>query len=248
MMRFNKDTGLLPKFLIFTIVILLFTANLAFTAENNEDVFDDAYEETEEVTIADPLEPLNRLVFAFNDRLYFLVLKPVAKGYSAVFPEDIRMAIRNFFHNITTPVRVVNNLLQGKIKNAGIELARFCLNSTGGVFGLADFAGKELGLKVPDEDLGQTLGRYGIGHGIYIVWPVLGPSSLRDSIGLAGDLFLDPINYLEFQRSLTVQSYRFVNNTSLHIGDYEDLKAAALDPYIALQDAYIQYRKKETEK
>ncbi len=115
----------------------------------------------EEDEIADPFEPLNRVAFYFNDKLYFWVIKPVAKGYSAVLPEDARIAIRNVFNNITTPVRVVNNLLQFKVKSAGNELLRFGINSTVGVLGVFDIAEEKLNIKMQDEDLGQTLGVWG---------------------------------------------------------------------------------------
>jgi phospholipid-binding lipoprotein MlaA len=211
-----------------------------------EDFFDE--DEEEFVQIADPLYLWNKGMFYFNDKLYFWLLKPVARGYSFIVPEKGRTLVRNFFHNIATPIRFVNNLLQIKIKSAGIELLRFAINSTVGVVGLNDIAEKELGMKRHDEDFGQTLGTYGIGHMFYIVWPFLGPSSLRDTVGLAGDSFLYPIHYIEpTEASVGISAYETINRTSLHIGDYEDLKESAIDPYIALRDAYIQNRKKKVE-
>ncbi|RMG67106.1 MAG: VacJ family lipoprotein, partial [Nitrospirae bacterium] len=141
------------------------------------------FEEAQELTIADPLEPWNRLMFRFNDRLYFWVLKPVAQGYSYILPQDVRVAIGNFFRNLLMPVRVVNCLLQGKLKGAGNELLRFAVNTTLGVYGFDDVAKREFNLNPYEEDLGQSLGHYGIGNGFYIVWPVLGPSTLRDTVG-----------------------------------------------------------------
>lgn len=230
----------------FLVMIMLFSVMLCSVSAQDETLSDEEFNEQEEVTVSDPLEPFNRLMFKFNDRLYFWVLKPVARGYSFVFPQDARVAIRNFFHNLFTPIRVVNDLLQGKLKRAGKELARFCINTTAGVFGFADVAAKEFNLKVPDEDFGQTLGVYGIGHGIYVVWPVVGPSSLRDTVGLIGDLLLDPLSYLNAEESLMMRGVYTINNTSLRIGEYEDLKKSALDPYISLQDAYLQYRLEQT--
>ncbi len=208
----------------------------------------EAEKEEEKVTIADPLYPWNKAMYHFNDKLYFWVLKPASKGYSAVIPEDMRIAVSNFFENVMTPIRFVSDILQLKIKRAGNELVRFAYNSTAGVCGLADAAKVDLNVPRVDEDLGQTFGHYGIGHGFYIVWPFLGPSSLRDSVGKFGDGFLNPVNYISpIETSIGITAYDEVNTTSLHIGDYEDLKKAAVDPYISIRDAYLQYRKKKVE-
>lgn len=204
----------------------------------------DGFESDEMQTgIPDPLEKLNRAFFQFNDRLYFWFLKPVASGYGAVVPRDIRRGVKNLFTNLTFPVRFVNCLLQGKVENAGDELARFVVNSTIGVAGLVD-AAKVFNINAHEEDLGQSLATYGVGPGFFINWPVLGPSSVRGTIGLAGDGFLDPLNYMIDQTKyiLAVSAYEKINSTSLVLGEYEDLKEAALDPYIAMRDAYYQYR------
>jgi len=202
------------------------------------------YEEiSEENDISDPLEPWNRAMFTFNDKLYFWVAKPLARGYSAIVPEWGRVRVKNIFQNITMPVRFVNNLLQLKIRGAGTELLRFVFNTTAGVGGMFDVA-KNIDLKNPDEDLGQTLGVYGIGNGFYIVWPVLGFSSLRDTVGTVGDFFLDPVSYIpDTGLFLGVRTFEYTNETSLHIGDYEDMKESALDPYISFKSAYLEYRK-----
>ncbi len=208
---------------------------------------DNAYYEDDDVLhIADPLEPLNRLFFHFNDKLYFWLLKPAAQGYSAVVPEDVRIGVRNVFDNAATPVRVVNNLLQLKLKSAGIEMLRFCANTFFGIGGLFDVAKTEFGLRSQDEDLGQTLGVWGFGPGFYLNLPVFGPSSLRDTIGLSGDFFLDPVNYITPGTDrLAVKAGDRVNRTSLFIGDYEDVKKDAIDPYMAFRDIYFQYRNKK---
>jgi phospholipid-binding lipoprotein MlaA len=199
---------------------------------------------TEEKTVPDPLEPWNRWIFTFNDRLYFWVMKPAAKGYNTVIPEVARTSMSNFFKNLATPVRFVNSLLQGKLQSAGIELARFGVNSTYGLAGLLDVAKRRFDLDRQEKDTGLTLGIYGIGEGIYIVWPFLGPSSLRDSIGLVGDGYLYPIDYINpLEDAIAVNAYEYFNDVSLHIGDYEDLKESAIDPYIAVRDAYIQHRR-----
>jgi phospholipid-binding lipoprotein MlaA len=193
--------------------------------------------------IDDPLYPWNNAMYHFNDKLYFWVMKPVAKRYSSVFPQDIRVAVSNFFHNLRMPIRFVSNLLQLKIKNAGTELLRFVYNSTAGVGGLADVAKSDLKVSPHDQDLGLALGHYGIGNGFYIVWPFLGPSTLRDTVGMAGDGYLDPIDHFTpWYNSLGPTAYDKVNETSLHIGDYEDLKESAIDPYVAIRNAYVQHR------
>jgi phospholipid-binding lipoprotein MlaA len=177
------------------------------------------------VSIADPLEPVNRLFFHINDKLYFWVLKPAAKGYSAVVPEPARRGVKNFFNNISFPVRFVNCVLQGKFEGAGYEFGRFMINSTLGVAGFMDRAAKQFEMPEYDEDLGQTLGSYGIGHGFFLNLPVLGPSSLTDAIGSVGDAFLEPMNYLDLKTKydLSIRAFETVNKTSLRIGEYEDL-------------------------
>jgi phospholipid-binding lipoprotein MlaA len=205
-------------------------------------------EEEPTIQIADPIRPWNNAMYHFNDKLYFWVLKPASKGYSAVIPEDMRIAVSNFFYNITTPVRFVSSILQLKIGEAGNELLRFVYNSTAGVCGLADAAKADFGVPRKEEDIGQALGSYGIGHGFYIVWPFFGPSSLRDTVGLIGDAFLDPVTYVNpLEASVGITAYDEVNTVSLHIGDYEDLKKSAVDPYVSIRDAYLQYRKKKVE-
>ncbi len=198
--------------------------------------------------IADPLEPVNRLFFGVNDKVYFWVLKPVASGYKTVIAQPIRVSVRNFFSNAATPIRFANCLLQFKLKGAGTEGVRFFINTTIGVLGFYDLAKKRFNINEQDEDFGQTLGFYGIGPIFYIDWPIFGPSSLRDVVGTVGDFFLSPWNYL-FESpvlvNVAVGAYERVNNVSLTLGEYEDLKRAALDPYIALRDAYHQFRQEK---
>jgi phospholipid-binding lipoprotein MlaA len=205
-------------------------------------------EEAPQDAIADPFEPLNRVFFEFNDKLYFWLLKPVAKGYKAVTPQILRVSIKDFFYNLAFPIRFVNCLLQGKFEAMGHEVTRFMLNTTLGFAGFFDPATVALKLPKHDEDFGQTLGVYGFGTGFYINWPVLGPSSVRGTFGYAGDYFLDPVNYVDpYLDRYAIKAGDGLNRTSLHLGDYEDLKKSALDPYIAVRNAYIQYRKKKIE-
>jgi phospholipid-binding lipoprotein MlaA len=195
-------------------------------------------------TIADPLEPINRAFFHFNDKFYFWILKPAASGYKVIIPEEWRVGVRNFFSNVATPIRLVNCLLQANFKGVGTEAFRFLINTTFGVAGLIDPAKTEFHIEKMDKDFGQTLGIYGMKPILYINWPILGPSTIRETIGYIGDLFLDPQNYLvhSIPINLGIKSYAQVNETSLSLGDYEDFKKSALDPYVALKDAYYQYR------
>lgn len=214
-----------------------------------EDTDDSAFEDPEPppskppVRVADPIEPLNRAIFVFNDRLYFWLLKPVARGYAFVVPEALRIGIRNALTNVAMPVRLVNSLLQGKGKGVGRELARFTINTTIGMGGFFDPAKTGWGIAASDEDTGQTLGTYGLGHGAYLVLPFFGPSSLRDAAGLGGDAFLNPLNYVvDFRTAVAIRAGKAVNDVSLQIGEYEDIKAAAVDPYLAIRDGYVQHR------
>lgn len=225
----------------------------AVEEEVEEEEFVEEEEVEEEVAyIADPISPWNIAMFHFNDKFYFWVMKPVTQVYSHIIPEDFRVLFKNFYKNLMTPVRFVNCLLQLKFKHAGNELARFLFNSTAGIGGLGDMAKDALGIKMHDEDTGQTLGHYGIGHGFYIIWPILGPSSLRDSVGLVGDYFLDPLFYfspdpIPSEAAIGMTAHDEVNKTSFRIGDYEAFKEAAIDPYVSMRDAYVQKRKKEVE-
>ena len=224
-------------------------ANDADPADDDLDAdFDDDEITAEVKQVADPLEPINRVMFHFNDKVYFWVLKPVARGYRFVVPSDIRLVVKNFFFNLAAPIRVANCLLQAKGKAAAAEVGRFFINSTIGILGFADLTENNPDFNPPAEDLGQTLGRYGIGNGFYIVWPFLGPSTLRDSIGSFGDTFLSPIYYVQpWSVKLGIKAYEVVNETSFRIGDYEALKEAALEPYTSLRNAYIQNRRKKVE-
>ncbi len=217
--------------------------------DREDDVIDSMQENNELDRIADPLEPVNRVMFHFNDKLYFWLLKPVARGYAAIVPEDVRISVRNFFNNVSTPVRLVNNLLQLKIKGAGTELLRLGVNSTMGMLGLYDVAKNEMDISINDEDFGQTLGVWGLGPGFFINWPFIGPSSLRDTAGSAGDYFLEPLNYLNPAINRTaVKAGDSINRTSLSLSDYEGIKKDAIDPYNAVKDIYYQYRKSKIDR
>ncbi len=194
--------------------------------------------------IRDPLEPWNRAVFSFNDRLYYWVLKPVKTVYSEAVPKDIRSAFGNFFANLATPVRLVNTVLQGRFGDAGVELSRFVVNSTLGVYGFGDAAADCFDLSPQRADFGQTMGVYGIGEGLYLYWPVFGPSNLRESAGLVAGISLNaiPTSELDTAIVLSARGVERVNQMSLDPDFYEDMKKNSLDPYVAIRQAYHDYR------
>jgi len=210
-----------------------------------DDLFAEYEDETQDTQIvADPLYYFNYAMFEVNDFLYFYALKPIAQGYKFVVPTMARRGVKNFFHNIMFPVRFINCLLQGKTEAAGEEFASFFVNSTVGVLGFNDFAQKHMDLEPHQEDLGQTLATYHIGDGFYLVLPVLGPSTLRDSLGQVGDMFANPLRYVTpWELSYGLSGLHILNQTSFQIGNYEALKEASLDPYVALRNAYIQNRR-----
>ncbi len=196
--------------------------------------------------VADPLYYFNISMYHFNDKLYFWCLKPVANTYKAVTPEFFRIGVRNFSSFLSTPARFVSCLLQGKIKGAGSEVGRLLINATLGFCGFIDTAELSFKLKEMDEDLGQVLGKYRIGNGFYLYLPFLGPTTLRDSIGTAGEYFLDPVLYLNNRDlALGYSGLSKLNSTSFMIGNYEAVKAASLDPYTMIRDFYIEQRNKK---
>jgi phospholipid-binding lipoprotein MlaA len=219
------------------------TDAVADTQQDEEEMFpfDD---EEEELKVSDPLEPLNRGIFWFNDKLYFYLLKPVARGYRWAVPEPWRVAVQNVFSNLASPVRIINAGLQGKFSDAGNEITRFFVNTTIGIGGLFDTARDHFDIRKHVEDTGQTLGYYGIGPGFYLVLPILGPSDVRDAVGLFVDSRMDLVYYLFGGWTYyEVKGYEKVNDLSLDKDTYESIKKEALDPYLFVRDAYLQYRK-----
>jgi phospholipid-binding lipoprotein MlaA len=198
--------------------------------------------------VYDPLETINRGTFWFNDKLYFYLLKPVAKGYRWLMPEPLMLGIGNFFSNLASPMRIINAGLQGKFADAGNELTRFGVNTTIGIGGFFDTAKDHFNLKKKKEDTGQTLGYYGIGPGPYLVLPFFGPSSFRDGIGLLADSRLDLTYYLWEDRDYWAAiALKTVNTVALDKDTYEGIKKDALDPYLFIRDAWTQFRQHKVE-
>jgi phospholipid-binding lipoprotein MlaA len=193
--------------------------------------------------IPDKIQGFNRAMFKFNDGLYRVVLRPVATGYSYVVPEPARHGLGHFFHNLEFPTRFVGNVLEGRFKDAGIETGRFVINTVTTLgFGLT--ADDIKGMQERPSDLGQAFGSWGIGHGTYIVIPLLGPSSVRDGVGLGlSGYFLDPIHYIDqWYYRYGAEALLVVNESPDLLKGYDQLIAASVDPYVALRDAYASQR------
>jgi phospholipid-binding lipoprotein MlaA len=190
----------------------------------------------------DPLEPWNRKVFAFNETLDSNVLKPMAEGYKAVTPEPVRTAFSNFLNNIKDVWSTANLFLQGRFKDGTLSVIRVTVNSTFGLGGLIDIA-TPMQLDKPNEDFGQTLGVWGVKPGAYIVWPVLGPSTLRDSVGIPGDLYFSASTLATYPREANVLRVTQVVHTRAGLLDAGNLiDDVALDKYAFIRDAYLQRR------
>jgi len=191
----------------------------------------------------DPFEGFNRAMYGFNQSVDAAVLKPVATAYREGLPEIVQTGIRNFFSNIADIFISVNNLLQGKVIDAASDTMRFTLNTLFGGLGVLDW-GSEIGLEKHNEDFGQTFGRWGVGPGAYIVWPLLGSSTVRDSVGGAIDVYVDPVSRHEpiaARNALVVT--RAVGKRADLLDASRLLEEAALDKYVFERDAYLQRRR-----
>lgn len=192
---------------------------------------------------SDPLEPVNRAVYTFNDYVDRGVLKPVARGYVAVVPDVARTGVRNFFNNLLEPVTIVNDVLQGKAHQTVSDTMRFAFNTIFGVFGLVDVS-TGWGLERHREDFGQTFATWGFGEGWYVVLPFLGPSNVRDAVGLIPTLELEPIHHLTNDSLVQWSSYGLylVSQRADLLSATDVLDTAALDPYLQVREAYRQRR------
>ncbi len=191
----------------------------------------------------DPWEGWNRKVFSFNEGLDAAVLKPAATAYSKFVPQFVRQGVGNFFGNAADAWSFVNNMLQGRVEAGGKDLIRFGTNTVFGLGGVIDVA-SEMGLYHQYEDFGQTLGRWGVGAGAYIVWPLLGPSTVRESFALPFDRAVSPalvINIGAWQFGLA--GLQIVNTRADFLGASRVLDDIALDKYTFVRDAYLQRRR-----
>jgi len=220
-------------------ILLLLTAS-GCAGRNNEPVTMNTPVEN------DPLEPFNRCVYKFNYALDGILIKPLAKLYKAVTPKPVQKGISNFFDNLSEPVSVANSVLQGNGQQAFTHTWRFILNSTIGVGGLFDFAGENAGLYARNEDFGQTLGRYGVGSGPYLVLPILGPSNLRDAFGKIPDWFAHPVNSIDNDYLMYgLKAGEAVDKRAKVLDLTDEVYRSSLDPYATFRSGYTQYRESE---
>ena len=222
--------------------------------DNNIQEFEDEFSEQESEAIMDPLSGYNRVMTSFNDTLMMYIFIPLSEAYAYILPQPLRLGLSNAVDNIQFPIRFTNNLLQGKFQNSSDELERFIINSTIGVAGLIDVATNHMTTPIPahDEDFGQTLGHYGVGSGFHIVLPLFGPSNVRDVVGLTVDAYTSPLVYIENMEKYKIPDNRdhsmailmgsFINKSSLHLGEYENLREDAIDLYPFFRDTYEQKR------
>lgn len=218
----------------------------ATNAAANDDYEDEYEDDAKKVTVPDPLQPFNQDMYVLNDFLVLYALEPAAKAEKAVVPWEFRTIFRNMLQNIRFPVRFVNSLLQAKWEKAGDEFAAFFLNTTAGFLGMADVAASQPGLKKSPEDMGQTFAVWGWEESSFLTLPFFGPSTVRDALGKIPDIVLDPLFWLTpgLPESIGMRAGEAVNDTSFRIGDYEAIKKASLDPYVAIRNGYIQNRQK----
>ncbi len=209
---------------------------------------DDDLDEYSTATVSDPLEPLNRATFLINDGLYTVIFRPVSKGYEKVVPKLVRQSIYNAYENVKFPIRFVNNALQGNFTRVGQETGRFVVNSVAGIGGLGRPADHIPAIAdVPPADTAQTFAKWGIGNGPYIVLPLLGPSTLRDTVGLAGDYALNPITWVcfvygDYDWIIAIPAANTLRALPVQLGVYDSVTKNALDRYLAARSAYIQNR------
>lgn len=192
----------------------------------------------------DPLEPVNRAIHGFNEELDRVLLKPAAQGYQTVVPGFARTGVRNFFANLNDVTVVANDILQLKLEQGSRDFMRLAINSSLGLFGLLDIA-SEMGLQKQNEDFGQTLGRWGVGPGPYLVLPFIGPSSLRDGIGYYVDTeYTDLVRrHDEVPARNTATALRVVSRRADLLEAMRAIEAAALDPYEFTRELYLERRR-----
>lgn len=196
-----------------------------------------------EETYSDTLQPLNRKTFAFNDGFITQIFTPIDVVYTGFFPGDVRQGFSNFYRNLGFPVRFVNALLQFKFDKMAKETGAFVLNTTFGTAGLFNVSKGVPALQCSPEDFGQTLAFYGVGSGSYLVLPLLGPSTFRETAGLVADSFLHPLTWLQIGTArYAIKAHESGNALSANLPTYNTLKSESFDHYTSMKDVYFQYR------
>ena len=190
---------------------------------------------------------MNRAVYSFNDTLMDYFFSPLAKGYRAIMPEEGRIAVRNVFHNISAPARLVSSIVQLDAGKSGRVLSRFLINSTFGLGGMLDVAGQEFEIDKVDEDFGQALAVRGVPAGPYLVLPIFGPSTTRHAFGRVIDSLLNPITYFGagFLVNAGVSAAEQVNTFSFFIDEFESLEEGSIDPYESMRHFYLKNRERQ---
>jgi phospholipid-binding lipoprotein MlaA len=227
-----------------TLLSLLVTIS-PVRGQTDNSIFDEDPATTTAPAIPDKVEGFNRAMFKFNDGFYRVTFRPLGRVYAKVVPRPIRRGIGSFFHNLAFPTRFVGNLLEGRIGDAGVETGRFLVNTVSSL-GFIETADHFAKLQERRSDLGQAFGSWGIGHGTYLVMPVLGPTSVRDGVGTGiSGYFLDPVHYLqEWEYRAGARGVAVVNESPELMDSYDQLKAGSIDAYVALRDAYSSRRAK----
>ena len=220
--------------LVSTIVVTVVVTGCASTSTPG---MDGAHDGT------DPFETVNRITYTVNDKLDRAIFKPIAQGYVKVVPEIVRSCVSNAFGNVADVPASLNNLLQGKFRDSASDVCRVGVNTTFGVVGCFDVASK-WGFEKHNEDFGQTLGRYGVPTGPYLVLPLFGPSNIRDGFGLLVDSYTDPFVYLhDVPARNTSYGVRLVDKRAQALDTTNFIDNAALDPYVFVRDAYLSRRR-----
>lgn len=246
-----KNWNSKPKFKAIGIAVLSYGLLAAGLSANDFVTMDELLDEDLDgstVEVQDPFESVNRAIFKFNDFIYLKVMDPAASAYQAIAPDSVEGKLSNFFDNLNYPVRLAGNLMQGKVEGALLESSAFVINTTVGVVGLFRPSEKFPRIaSLPKEDLGQALGAWGLGEGPYLVLPIQGPSSVRDFAGWFADRTIHPlqkpITQVDEDKVRTAYSLgKTVGNSPTLMQRYQQTKSSALDPYVALRNAYLQYR------
>ena len=225
-MQYFKNQKLQSRFPLISIMMLLLLLFSCSTTGSSKN---------------DPLEPMNRAIFQFNEVVDDNIFGPVAKTYKYITPDPVETGVSNFFSNIGEVSTIANDVFQFKFKQAGYDFLRFSINTSIGVLGIFDVA-TSVGLKKNNEDFGQTLGYWGIPQGPYLVLPFFGASTFRDAPGLYADMQISPINQLDDEEELTLNALNAVSTRARLLRATKILDTAAKDKYIFIRESYLQKR------
>ena len=231
---------------------LLSVTSLTAQVQNLTEDEEFFYEEFDESAgVNDPFENVNRLIYEFNDFVFYNALQPLVDAYTAITPDRVKEGASNFFHNLRYPVRLASNLLQCRFKGAWVETGRFAINSTAGIVGILTPADDyESFAPIESEDFGQVFGAWGIGEGPYLVLPFFGPSNLRDLAGLFGDRAINPIKEpfrmiddWDWEWQLATSATDYISRSPQIVERYKQISGSSIDPYSSSKNGYTQYRR-----